>query len=111
MNDAIFDKGDMVSYGQEERPMYLHPQDVAENSADFAHFNIIHGKLHVPVLSYFTYIKHSIDVIKDPETPHILVFKNKALVYSIFDDEAPLLPDNTYTKVTILGYFVYFFQL
>jgi hypothetical protein len=103
LKEAQFDKNNMSFYGEESRTMNLHPQDVAENSADFAHFNIIHGKLHVPILSLFTYVRHTIDVVKDPATPHLLKFYNKALVYSVFDDEKPLLPDNTSTEVTILG--------
>ena len=103
LHDDSFDKGNMKFYGELQQPMYLHPQDVAENSADFAHFNIVHGKLHVPLLSLFTYIRHSIDVIRDAATPHILQFKNKALVYSVFNDDVPMLPDNTSTVVTILG--------
>lgn len=33
LRDASFDKGNMRFYGELSQPMYLHPQDVAENSA------------------------------------------------------------------------------
>lgn len=42
-------------------------------------------------------------MIKDVTTPYILQFQNTALIYSVFNDKTPLLPDNTSTQVTILG--------
>jgi nitrite reductase/ring-hydroxylating ferredoxin subunit len=99
----LFDRGKLKFYGEKKQSMYLHVQDVAENSSDLAHFSVIHKSLHVPVLNLFTYISHSISTEKFPDQPHLLKFVNRALIYSVFNEEKPLLPDNVHTEVLIVG--------
>ncbi|KAJ3271269.1 hypothetical protein HDV01_006941 [Terramyces sp. JEL0728] len=98
-----FDQNKMACFGESERKVYLHMQDVAENSADWTHFDVVHSKLHFPILSLFTYIKHTIESVKYEDKPHVLKFTNWAKVYSVFDDTKPCLPDKVYTTVTMCG--------
>jgi len=121
MKISEFENGEYEFRAKQSYRAEMHMQDIVENAADPAHFDVLHHNLALPFFSFlspFFYIRHDItwragveNAVKhldkdtdwtQSETPHLSSFIDYAELCSIFSDK-PLFPGMAYALVTFVG--------
>eukprot|EP00759_Apiculatamorpha_spiralis_P028077 PhF_6_TR30610/c0_g1_i3/m.45070/K14938/NVD, DAF36; cholesterol 7-desaturase len=89
----------------------MHMSDMAENSADYYHFNYLHGPMPIPIIGRFLTIRHETKLFfpEEPERKHICFFNNIATVY--FLKKFKLEFTKQLTRVTFEGPTVVHFDI
>jgi len=83
--DPIAGLSDMAYRGAYDypRPVRMHLVEFAENSADFQHFQPLHGRMHIPWTPWrvpLMGVRHSPTWELDPERPHVSYFHDDAIL-------------------------------
>jgi len=100
-----FEKDGFSHRGSYSQDISMHLLEIAENSADFQHFPVLHNKMGIPFTNFKLPlididIHHSTDWIIDPAEPHLIVFYDRAEI-AIFGKK---LPESKATaKITFIG--------
>lgn len=76
------DSGAYVYRGRRQMYAKMHLQDFAENSADIAHFSILHRRFDMPIVGRFFDIDHNVVWYVDPDKPHVCHFDDAAQLMS-----------------------------
>lgn len=70
-------------YGTKTTSYKMHITDMAENAADYFHFNHLHEEMPIPILKWFVTMKYDTKMYfnEDPKLKHCCYFDNYSYVY------------------------------
>eukprot|EP01126_Amoeba_proteus_P010424 TRINITY_DN1405_c0_g1_i7.p1 TRINITY_DN1405_c0_g1~~TRINITY_DN1405_c0_g1_i7.p1 ORF type:complete len:396 (-),score=63.53 TRINITY_DN1405_c0_g1_i7:175-1362(-) len=102
------DKKKWYYFGTFQSEFAMHVMEMAENSPDYPHFNVVHKPLPIPFFGKFLRIEFfdfSLTFDKDPAKEHIHYFHNKANMYFLdkkLDGYPPQATDLTFEGPSVV---------